>query len=394
MPNLPISGLPQSTDLTGAEILPLVQSSTTKKGTAQDIRNIDSPLTASGITVSGDIIPTTPQAATLGTIDRPFKSIFLQSGSISIESDTPGDPSAIISNVDANLEVSVGGMRLVQPGNSFIAETGSFQFISGSLTQIGDYIRKGNTILTGSFISTGSQVLLGTSQITGSLDISGSFTINEYKTLATASILDSILTFTKTDNSTFEIQLPVYNASSGSNEDNLGGTATRTLYTRNSAVSFTTGSNVDFMSGSEGHTWGSRELPSSFLLNTNFVSKVIHFRTIGAFGSAGGSNNFNCYIQIGDDKLDSSDVGNVALSQPDNHPFEIVGELIFTGGECSVCYSLAHCANNGDLKRYPLSDTSSPDTVTGFSGGDIKLIINGSNVNPMTSYTSYIQIYN
>ena len=285
MPNLPISGLPQSTDLTGAEILPLVQSSTTKKGTAQDIRNIESALTASSLYVSGNS----------------------RSGLLSV---------------------------------SASAEIGE------------------NLVVTGSF---------------------------------TSSLQEGYIWVGDSNNRTEAVP---FNQSSGSNEDNLGGTATRTLYTRNSAVSFTSGSNVDFMSGSAGHTWGSRELPSSFLLNTNFVSKVIHFRTIGAFGSAEGINNFNCYIQIGDDKLDSSDVGNVALSQPDNHPFEIVGELIFTGGECSVCYSLAHCANNGDLKRYPLSDISSPDTVTGFSGGDIKLIINGSNVNPMTSYTSYIQIYN
>ena len=130
---------------------------------ATPIRNYNVPLTASGITVSGDIVPTTPQGATLGSADKPFREIYLQSGSISIESDTPGDPSAVISNKGGNLEISVGGMRLVEDGNSFIAETGSFSFISGSMTQVGDYTRLGDMINNGDLI------------VTGSVDITGSF---------------------------------------------------------------------------------------------------------------------------------------------------------------------------------------------------------------------------
>jgi len=156
MANLPISGLPQATSLDGTEILPFVQGGVTTQATAQDILNANLPVTSSGIIVSGDIVPTTPQGATLGTIDRPFAELYLQSGSISIESDTPGDPSAIISNVKGNLEISVGGMQLIESGNSFIAETGSFQYISGSLTQLGSYIRIGDTITTGSVNFSGS----------------------------------------------------------------------------------------------------------------------------------------------------------------------------------------------------------------------------------------------
>ena len=156
MPNLPISQLSASSALDGTELLVNVQGGVTKQQTVQDILNADLPVTSSGITVSGDIVPATPQGATLGSVDRPFADLFLQSGSISIESDIPGDPSAIISNVSGNLEISVGGMRLVEPGNSFIAETGSFQYISGSLTQLGDYIRIGDTITTGSVNFSGS----------------------------------------------------------------------------------------------------------------------------------------------------------------------------------------------------------------------------------------------
>jgi hypothetical protein len=109
-----------------------------------------------GTELGGNIFPTTPQGATLGTIDKPFRDIFLQSGSISIESDTPGDPSAIISNKDGNLEISVGGMLLVQPDASFIAPTGSFSYLSGSFNHIGSANRLGDTIVTGSVDITGS----------------------------------------------------------------------------------------------------------------------------------------------------------------------------------------------------------------------------------------------
>jgi hypothetical protein len=156
MPNLPISQLTQSTTLQGDELLVNVQGGVTKKQTVQDILNADLPITSSGITLSGDILPATSQGATLGSIDKPFAELYLQSGSISIESDTVGDPSALISNVSGNLDISVGGMRLVEDGNSFIAETGSFQYISGSLTQVGSYVRQGDTITTGSVDFSGS----------------------------------------------------------------------------------------------------------------------------------------------------------------------------------------------------------------------------------------------
>jgi hypothetical protein len=57
-------------------------------------------------------------------------------------------------------------MRLVEPGNSFIAETGSFSFISGSMTQVGDYTQ------------TGDYVMVGDKTITGSLSVSSNFIVS------------------------------------------------------------------------------------------------------------------------------------------------------------------------------------------------------------------------
>jgi hypothetical protein len=114
----------------------------------------------------GNLVPKTPQGATLGTAERPFREIYLQSGSINIESDTPGAPSTRLSNVDGNILISAGGMQLIGAA-SFRAATGSFDYISGSMTQIGNYTQFGDYKLDGD------------KEITGSLKITGSVTIND-----------------------------------------------------------------------------------------------------------------------------------------------------------------------------------------------------------------------
>lgn len=150
MPNLPISGLPSSSILTGIEVLPVVQGGVTSQANVQDIFDANLPLTSSGITLSGDIVPTTPRGANLGSADKPFREIFLQSGSINIESDTPGDPTTVISNVGGNLLVSAGGMQLLGSG-SFNAATGSFQYQTGSLNYVGEERFTGSFSISGSF---------------------------------------------------------------------------------------------------------------------------------------------------------------------------------------------------------------------------------------------------
>jgi len=78
-----------------------------------DVR-ITGSLFVSGTTeLGGDIYPQTPQGARLGTPENPFREIYLQSGSISIESDTPGDPSAEISNKDGNVSITTAGFQIV-----------------------------------------------------------------------------------------------------------------------------------------------------------------------------------------------------------------------------------------------------------------------------------------
>jgi hypothetical protein len=163
--------------------------------TGSNIFNGDQTITGSlfisGATeLGGNIVPKTARGATLGTLERPFSDIFVSSGSINIASDVFGSPNTSLSNNNGNILVSAGGIRLVEPGNSFIAETGSFQYISGSLIQVGNYERYGDTILignqrtTGSLNVSGSTIMIGNNnmtgntQLTGSVQISGSLDVN------------------------------------------------------------------------------------------------------------------------------------------------------------------------------------------------------------------------
>ena len=135
--------------------------------------------------LGGNIVPKTARGATLGTSERPFSDIFVSSGSINIASDTPGAPNTTLSNVNGNILVSAGGMRLV--GNaSFIAATGSFSYLSGSFTHIGAQFNEGDIITTGSLSVSGSTIMIGNNtmtgntQLTGSVNISGSLNVNTH----------------------------------------------------------------------------------------------------------------------------------------------------------------------------------------------------------------------
>lgn len=150
--DLDVNGNLRVSSLVSASIL-YESGSTIFGNTSDDTHQFTGSVSITGQTeFGGDLVPKTPQGATLGTIDKPFRELYLQSGSISIESDTPGDPSAIISNRDGNLEISVGGVLLVEDASSFTAPTGSFDYLSVS----------------------------GSVRMTGSLDISGSIQYPEW----------------------------------------------------------------------------------------------------------------------------------------------------------------------------------------------------------------------
>lgn len=144
--NLDVNGNINVSTIISASII--YQSGSTKFGDSfDDTHTFTGSVSTTGQSeFGGNLVPKVPQGATLGTVERPFRELFLQSGSISIESDTVGEPPAIISNKNANLQVSIGGMKLVQSGSSFISPTGSFDYVSvmGSVNLTGSLYVNGN----------------------------------------------------------------------------------------------------------------------------------------------------------------------------------------------------------------------------------------------------------
>jgi hypothetical protein len=181
----------------------------------------------------------------------------------------------------------------------------------------------------------------------------------------------------------------------GVNQDTLGGSLSRTLYTQTETIAYTEGNQRDLLSASAGNFFGSRNMPSEFFGSSgNYVSKIIHFRTFGGFDPNDNDSTFNVFLQIGNNTITPSSIGNVTLSQAKGHPMEVLGEIIFSNGTVRACYSLGHCNNQGEYKRYPLSDATTAQNVTGFSGGDLKLIVSGSTNIKFTTYAGYIQVFN
>jgi hypothetical protein len=64
------------------------------------------------IFINGDIIPQASSSFDLGSVTSPWRSIYVQSGSISIQSDIPGGIPAIISNANGNITFAGAGFQL------------------------------------------------------------------------------------------------------------------------------------------------------------------------------------------------------------------------------------------------------------------------------------------
>jgi hypothetical protein len=64
------------------------------------------------ILINGDIIPEVSKSFDLGSATNPWRSLYVQSGSISIQSDIPGNPDAIISNQTGNVSIRAAGFSI------------------------------------------------------------------------------------------------------------------------------------------------------------------------------------------------------------------------------------------------------------------------------------------
>jgi len=106
--------------------------------------------------LSSSIIPAVSGVFSLGSNTKPFKELFVGSGSISIASPANGVSPTTISNNAGNLEISAGGIKLLGTG-SFVATTGSFSYVSGNVTWVGDNSTQG-TISASHFTGDGSGI--------------------------------------------------------------------------------------------------------------------------------------------------------------------------------------------------------------------------------------------
>jgi hypothetical protein len=86
-----------------------ITGSTTQRGNNTLIGT--TTLTGS-ILINGDIIPEVSSSFDLGSETNPWRSIYVQSGSISIQSDIPGGISAVISNANGNVTIAGAGLQL------------------------------------------------------------------------------------------------------------------------------------------------------------------------------------------------------------------------------------------------------------------------------------------
>jgi hypothetical protein len=86
-----------------------VSGSTTQRGNNTLVGT--TTLTGS-IFINGDIIPEVSKSFDLGSETNPWRSLYVQSGSISIQSDIPGGISAIISNANGNVTFAGAGFQL------------------------------------------------------------------------------------------------------------------------------------------------------------------------------------------------------------------------------------------------------------------------------------------
>ena len=190
---------------------------------------------------------------------------------------------------------------------------------------------------------------------------------------------------------TFKVLREVFlNPTTSGNTDNLGGANMRTIYSRTNVITYNVGTDADLFSGST--NFGSRNFPSSFFTNSvNYSNKIIHFRVTGLWGSSDATPDVNITIKFGDDILNTS---TITGAQANGHPAEIMGEIMFENGNAICCYSIAWCENNGTLRRYALSNPSSPIDVSDFTGGNFQLIMESTTTNTFTSYLGYIQVWN
>ena len=121
--NSKISTVDFNSLIAGYQKLGQFVSAISLEGTDSFDIKINGNLTASKTVTVGGNIEALGSTSTLGTLEKPFKGLFISSGSLSIASDTLGQniPAAVLSNVRGSLEISAGGLKLVGTDQALVA---------------------------------------------------------------------------------------------------------------------------------------------------------------------------------------------------------------------------------------------------------------------------------
>ncbi len=137
-----------------------------------DTTTVTGQLTASnGIEVAGNIVPTASGSYSLGSSTKPFKEIFVGSGSISIASPYSGVLSTTISNNSGNLDISAGGVNLVGTGSFIGSGYGLYGILGPNIKHTYDFLTaSGQSASAGSsvvYLNDGNNAKHGLPDITG-----------------------------------------------------------------------------------------------------------------------------------------------------------------------------------------------------------------------------------
>lgn len=100
----------------------ILNAITVEGNDSSDVKSKGNLRSSNDITLSGNI-ESLGANSSIGTIEKPFKDLYISSNSLYIASDVIGQniPPTVLSNLDGNLQISSGGFKLMGANASFIA---------------------------------------------------------------------------------------------------------------------------------------------------------------------------------------------------------------------------------------------------------------------------------
>lgn len=167
-----------------------------------------------------------------------------------------------------------------------------------------------------------------------------------------------------------------------------------TIYSKFDNINAAPGTNYDLLSAGAGTFTGTRTLDANFINQAaNYDAKILKFRIVGKFDASTGTS-FESYVQLGTDILNSTKIGPVTLNTNQDHPFEVLYDLVFQNNTIKACGSISYCDNQGDLKRIPIANLYTSNPVSLGMAGNIQFIVSGSSNTVMTGSLAYIEFMN